>query len=318
MIKVSIIVPIYNTGSYLKKCIDSLVNQTEKEIEILLINDGSTDNSEKIVKDYKDDRIIYISKKNEGIGKTRNLGIKKARGKYLMFIDSDDYIKNTCVEIMYKNAIENNADIVISNFYKDYDGNILKIEYPYFEPSSLKDNPEIINMVNMGPCNKLYKRALVKDNFFDDDIKYEDVNFVVSALLKANKIIKINDYLSYYVIHNGSETTTRDERIFDIIEVVKRLHEKVKTEAYLKSNFTDLAVMILSDYTIQTKFIADKRIRNKFIDLAFITLDEIDTQWRRSKYLKTFPKIKRIIKTNKTLAKIYCNLYNLKNCFKNK
>ena len=76
--------------------------------------------------------------------------------------------------------------------------------------------------------------------------------------------------------------------------------------------------MILSDYTIQTKFIADKRIRNKFIDLAFITLDEIDTQWRRSKYLKTFPKIKRIIKTNKTLAKIYCNLYNLKNCFKNK
>ena len=91
-IDISIIVPIYNAEEYLKRCIDSLVNQTKKEIEIVLINDGSTDNSEKIIKSYKDDRIKYFKNKNQGIGKTRNFGIEKACGKYILFVDSDDYI----------------------------------------------------------------------------------------------------------------------------------------------------------------------------------------------------------------------------------
>ena len=101
---ITIIVPIYNSEKYLKKCIDSLVNQTKKELEIILINDGSTDNSEKIIKEYKDDRIKYIKNENQGIGITRNEGIAKAQGKYLMFIDSDDYLeKNTC-ELLFNKA----------------------------------------------------------------------------------------------------------------------------------------------------------------------------------------------------------------------
>ena len=100
---ISIIVPIYNTEKYLNKCIDSIINQTKKELEILLINDGSTDNSEKIIKTYKDKRIKYFKNKNQGIGKTRNFGIEKATGKYLMFLDSDDYLeKNACEKFFYK------------------------------------------------------------------------------------------------------------------------------------------------------------------------------------------------------------------------
>ena len=91
MAKVSLIIPIYNSSKYLKKCINSLVNQTLKDIEIILINDGSKDDSDKIIKEYKDKRIKYIRKQNEGIGKTRNLGIKEAAGEYIAYVDSDDY-----------------------------------------------------------------------------------------------------------------------------------------------------------------------------------------------------------------------------------
>ncbi len=312
MIKVSIIVPIYNTSKYLKTCIDSFINQTEKDIEIILINDGSTDDREAIIKKYKDKRIKYISKKNEGIGKTRNLGIKEAKGEYLMFIDSDDYIDSNCVEVMYKNAIDNDADLVISNFYKDFDGRIENFDCPYFEPSSLRENPKIINMINLGPCNKLYKSDLVKNNIFDTDIKYEDVNFVVNSVLNAKKIVKIDDRLSYYVIHNGSETTTRDKRIFDIIEVIRRLHKKVKDKDYLKDNFTDLAVMVLCDYTIQTRYINDRKIRHDFIKEAFKELDIIDKNWRKCEFLANEDKYARIIKKSKILTILYCDIIGKK------
>ena len=312
MIKVSVIVPIYNTAKYLNKCIDSILNQTEKDIELILVNDGSTDNSEDIINNYKDKRIKYISKKNEGIGKTRNRGIKEAKGKYLMFIDSDDYISSNCVEVMFGNAIKNNADIVISNFYKDYDGKLEKINYPFFEPSNLKDNPDILNMINLGPCNKLYLTDLVKSNKFDEDIKYEDVNFVVSSLLKANKVVKIDDYLSYYVIHNSSETTTRDKRIYDIIEVVERLNKKVENIDYLKDNFVDLAVMILTDYTIQTRYIKDYRIRHGFIKKVFQTLNRIDKNWRKCRFLTKEDRIVRIVKKSYILTIIYCDIIGRK------
>lgn len=101
MNKVSLIVPVYNTSKYLEKCINSLINQTLKDIEIIIINDGSTDNSEKIIKKFNDKRIKYIAKQNEGIGKTRNLGIEKATGEYLAFVDSDDYLSIDFCKKMY-------------------------------------------------------------------------------------------------------------------------------------------------------------------------------------------------------------------------
>ena len=120
MNKVSIIVPVYNTSKYLNSCIKSLLHQTLKDIEIILINDGSTDDSESIIKKYKDKRIKYISKKNEGIGKTRNLGIDTATGEYLSFIDSDDYVEPDFCEKMYEKATKDKCDIVICDYYEDH------------------------------------------------------------------------------------------------------------------------------------------------------------------------------------------------------
>ena len=120
MNKVSIIVPVYNTSKYLNKCIDSIIKQTYKNIEIVLINDGSTDNSLEILKYYEsmDKRIIVIDKRNTGVSDTRNIGISASTGEYIMFIDSDDFIDENTIEIMLKYIIKKDVDVVRCNCYK--------------------------------------------------------------------------------------------------------------------------------------------------------------------------------------------------------
>ena len=309
MIKVSIIVPVYNTGKYLKKCINSLINQTEKDIEIILLNDGSTDNSEDIIKSYKDKRIKYIKKENTGIGSVRNLGIKESKGQYLMFIDSDDYIKLDCVEKLYNYAVNNNSDLVVSDFYKDFGNHLEEIKIEDFNPSPLRENPNIINYVNLGPCNKLYKKEVLNGVYFEENLKYEDAPFVVKALKNAHNISKLNEPLSYYVIHENSQTTIRDSKIFDILEISNIIKDSLSEDIYHES-LTNLLVMIITDYMVQQRYIKDKNIRNTFIDKSFIMLNNIDTKWNRCNYMKNISLFKRYIKSHKLLLKLYCSLYS--------
>lgn len=306
--KVSIVVPVYNTEKYLNKCIDSLLNQTEEDIEILLINDGSTDNSESIIKEYNDKRIKYIKKKNTGIGKTRNLGIDKSKGEYIIFIDSDDYIDYDCVEKLYNYALNTNSDVVVSDFTKDINGKLEKVIIPNFETSNLVQNPTIINYINLGPCNKIYKRSVLKDVRFDEKHKYEDVPFVVRALKNSDRISKINESLSYYVIHEKSQTTTRDEKIFDILEV-SNIVRNILNENVYHDALVNLLTMILTDYMIQQRYIKDKNHRNRFINEAFRLLNEVDKNWKKCEYMKNISFAKKYIKVHKSLIKLYCSIY---------
>ena len=314
MKKISIIVPVYNTSKYLNGCIKSLLHQTLEEIEIILINDGSTDTSESIIRKYKDKRIKYISKNNEGIGKTRNLGIEIATGEYLSFIDSDDYVEPNFCEVMYEKAIKDKCDIVICDYYEDHNYGLKEIRFPTFPDASLKENPDILNMVNLGPCNKIYKRSLFKnkDNRFVENLKYEDAPLVVKLLLTAKKIGKVDECLAHYVIHEDSETTTHDERIFDILKITDIIVNDLKKYNYLHDAMITIAVMILTDYTIQQRYINDSELRNKFINMAFQYLDELEPTWKKCSYLKKFSWLKRRIKSSKILTKVYCNLYNKK------
>lgn len=313
MVKVSIIVPVYNTAKYLSMCIESLINQTLKDIEIILINDGSTDESESIIKKYKDKRIKYIFKKNEGIGKTRNLGIEKTNGEYLAFIDSDDYIEPNFCEVMYNKAIKDECDIVICDYYKDINERLEEVKFASFKDTNLKENPEIINLINLGPCNKIYKKELFKDknNRFIENLKYEDAPFVCRLLLSAKKIGKIDECLAHYVIHEKSETTTRDERIFDILKITDIIVKDLEKYDYMHEAMINLAVMILTDYTIQQRYIKNKISRNKFIDMAFRYLDKLDSNWRSCNYLNEFSYLKRKVKSSKILTKLYCTIYNI-------
>ena len=313
MTKVSLIVPIYNSQNYLEKCIKSLISQTLKDIQIILINDGSIDNSEKIIKSFDDERIVYISKNNEGIGKTRNLGIDKATGEFLAFVDSDDYLNEHFCEYMYQKAVNDDCDLVVCDFFEDRN-TLVGIKFKDFKDTNLRETPELINYINLGPCNKLYKKSLFdnKSNRFEENLKYEDAPFVVKMLLSANRIGKVNDYLTYYVIHSNSETTIRDKRMYDILEITDIIVNDLKKVDYPNDSLVSLAVMILTDYTIQQRYISDVKYRHDFINKAFKYLNNLDRKWRKCSYLKRFTSLKRYVKTSKLLTKIYCDLYNLR------
>ena len=146
MTDISIIVPIYNAEKYLNKCIKSLINQTKQELEFVLVNDGSTDTSEDIIKSYKDKRIKYFKNKNQGIGKTRNFGIDKATGKYIMFLDSDDYLATHACEELFNKAEKDNLDLVINNFYRveEETDQQEEIKIPEFKNTTLKENKNLL------------------------------------------------------------------------------------------------------------------------------------------------------------------------------
>ncbi len=314
-IDISIIVPIYNAEKYLNKCIDSLINQTKKEIELILINDGSTDKSEEIVKLYNDDRIKYFKNNNQGIGKTRNFGIKKAVGKYIMFLDSDDFLELNACEMMYNKVEKNNLDIAMCDFYKLYDnGNIEKVKQVDFKDSSLKDNPKILNE-NLSPWAKIYKRDLIiKNNIkFVENLKYEDAPFVAEALDKANKIGKVNKYLNYYVIHGNSETTIMNEKVFDILKIIDKIRTYFKNKDYIKEDLNKLTVRIITNYTIQQRNQKDKQIAMKFIDEAFNYLEKEIPDYKDNKYYENRGFLRKTIEKNKLLTKIYCKNYKNNN-----
>ena len=306
---ISIIVPIYNAEKYIKKCLDSIINQTKKEIEIILVNDGSTDNTENIIKEYKDKRIKYFKNNNHGIGYTRNFGIDKSTSKYIMFLDSDDYLDKTACEELFKKAEKDNLDIVISDFYKVYEDRVEEIELPSFEDSSLKENPDILTEY-LNPWAKLYNSKLVKDNNikFVEDLKYEDAPFVIEALDKAKKIGKVNKPLNYYVIHGNSETTVRDRKCFDILQIVDKIRKYTKNKEYLKDKIDKLTVRILTNYTIQQRNQKSKLIGLEFIDKAFDYLKKEVPDYKNNKYYINRGK-KKIIEKSKFLTKLYVRLY---------
>lgn len=312
MIDISIIVPIYNAEKYLNRCIKSLLNQTKKELEFILVNDGSKDESDSIVRSYNDSRIKYFKRSNHGIGKTRNFGISRASGKYIMFLDSDDYLKEDACEVLYKKVIKDKLDVAVCDFYKVIDNDEIDEKIISFENTTLKNNPNILLDINLAPWNKIYKSDLIKNNKikFIEDLKYEDAPFVALSLLKAKKIGKIDKSLIYYTVHNKSETTIRDERVFDIIKIVDIIRNYYKEYSWSKEVVDSLTVNILVNYTIQQRYVKDKGLRDKFIDEVFSYLKKNIKDFKKNKYYLNKKIIRKTIEKNKALTKVYCSFYN--------
>ena len=197
MAKVSVIVPIYNVEKYLPKCLDSLVNQTLDDIEIILVNDGSLDNSGKIAKEYSEkyqDKIIYLEKENGGLSDARNYGIPYATGEYIAFLDSDDYIDIDAYKQMYEKAKKEDADFLECDFIWEYPNKKVidkRIDY--------KNKQEMLAVVRVVAWNKLIKRDLIiKNNIrFPKGLRYEDIEFTYKLLPYLNKISYIDKNFMY-------------------------------------------------------------------------------------------------------------------------
>ena len=223
-IKVSVIIPIYNEEIYIKQCLDSILLQTLKDIEIICVDDGSTDNSIEILNEYvkKDNRIILLRQSNKYAGVARNLGVQYAAGKYLFFLDADDFFSPIFLEKMYLAANENMSDVVICNS-NNYDSNTGKITKGFMRQEFLPPNKEDFSRENIPeklfqitdgwPWNKLFLTDFVKQNElkFAETRTANDSYFVFMALAKAKKITKIDDYLVNWRINNqNSLSNTRN------------------------------------------------------------------------------------------------------------
>ena len=213
---VSVIVPVYNVEKYLPRCIDSIVLQSYTDIEILLIDDGSTDNSGKICDEYavRDSRIRVFHKNNGGVSSARNLGLQKALGDYVCFVDSDDYIHPRYIEILINAIRENNADIAISGFLGTNDSTMSFVEIE--EPIQISAVSYIdFKVYSIGiPYNvvaKLYRIDILNNHLFDENLVYgEDAvfNFSLVYSQKDLKMVRVNQALYYYFNRSDSAINT--------------------------------------------------------------------------------------------------------------
>lgn len=211
MPKVSIIVPIYNVERYLSRCLDSLINQTLKDIEIICINDGATDNSLEILKKFaeKDKRIIIFNQNNKGVAASRNLGLKNAKGDYIGFIDADDWIDLNYFEKLYNAITSTNSDIAccsIKRVYKYKKSWRLKVEKQII----ITDTQEKFNYLKIpSQCftvNKLYKKKeleKLKLEFIEGKY-YEDIPFTIECITKLKKMVTVPNICYYYWVNNQS------------------------------------------------------------------------------------------------------------------
>lgn len=213
---VSIIVPIYNVEKYLVKCVDSIINQTYKNIEILLINDGSTDNSGKICDEIakKDNRIKVFHKKNGGLSDARNYGISKSKGEYLSFIDSDDYIDDDMIEQLYYGCINNNIDIAsCAKYLEDVNGkykiiNKIKNKTQFGREQALK-MIFLSQNIDTSACDKLFKKTLFENVKFPDGKYYEDLGTIYKIVDISNGIYHIGFPKYHYINRTGSITKSK-------------------------------------------------------------------------------------------------------------
>lgn len=317
MVKVSVIVPVYNMEKYLDECLSSLVNQTFKDYEIIVINDGSNDSSIKIMNDYKrrySKLIRVFSNENQGISKTRNFGIEKAKGEYITFIDSDDYVEKTFLKDMYNKITTTKSDICVCDYYTVNENDEVK-EYKLssFEDSTIKNNPQLLFIINSSPWNKLYKKSLFKDLKFEV-IKYEDLLLIPKLLVCSKKITKLNKCLNYYRIRENSETTTHDKKVFDILKILGNLNNFFKDKELFDNCYLEIEyfnIYRVTMYIIQQRYQQDREIRKEFINNAYKHLDTNFPNWRNNVYYKKRRSfIKRMIESNEVLSKIYVNVFS--------
>ena len=234
-IKLSVIIPVYNAEKYIDKCLNSIINQSLKDIEIICIDDCSTDNSLDVLYKFAahDERIKIITlNENHGQGFVRNIGIKQAKGEYLSFIDADDWIELDTFESTYSHAKNNNLDVVIFKLINYNSDSEEFYETDYYNINFLENQKEIFNYkdllnkffsIPLGPVNKIYKTAILKENdiYFPQEYSmFEDNPFFYDVFLAANKISFIPHHFYYRRVHNDSLMQNRNECMFDIVPVL--------------------------------------------------------------------------------------------------
>ena len=287
----SVIIPVYNVENYLNECLDSVTSQTLEDMEIICIDDGSTDNSPDILKEYskKDKRIKIITKENGGQATARNLGIKEAQGEYIAFVDSDDFIEPTMFEKLYTKAKDNNLDIAMCKI-ATYDNQTEEIKdnvwyymlgvFRDFEKDIFnhKDTKEFTCHIAVTPYNKIYKTTLLKENniLFPEGLIFEDEKFFYDTYLRAKRVSIVDEFLYYYRINRKGSTvdTIKDNDFSDIVPISKLIRETFKET----DNYEDYKIL-LSNRFIHLQLArftqTSQKYKENFFNLLKSDLEEV-------------------------------------------
>lgn len=301
--KVSIIIPVYNVEKYIDKCLHCLVNQTLKNIEIIIVNDGSPDNSQIIIDKYVEkypNKIKSFIKENGGQGSARNFGLTKATGEYIGYVDSDDYIELDMYEKLYNKAKTKNYDIVSCGNYNvsENDGN--------------KKTDNVLSIYNnklentmfgkIAVWNKIYKKEILLENNieFKEKVWYEDLAFTIKAILNSKSFALVNEPLYNYLIRQGSTMNNSNikrnleilEAFDDILEYIKhkdnkKIFEKIEFLAVDHIYISAIVRIIRAEANQKNK----KEIINKLIEYMNLHFPK----YKNNKYIKTLPKNRKII-----------------------
>lgn len=294
---ISVIVPIYNAEKYLKDCVDSLVNQTLKNMEIILIDDGSTDKSSNIVDSYakKYSNVIAKHVKNGGVSKARNKGLSLAKGEYIAFIDSDDYIDLTTYEKMYYKASSNDLDIVGCNTNIIYPGRLVNCNSNIPLLSKDNENDKKITLIYSYAViwNKIYKRKILDNITFKEGSNFcEDVEFLYHVIPKANGFGNVNEYSYNYVQHEGSLTYVYDKKLYQLIDNfdgLVKLYKKEKPYKDYKDEIEYSYVRYL--YGTFIKRLSKTKDKEKFDEGVELVLEKVNKtfpNYKKNKYIKRF------------------------------
>ncbi len=280
---ISVIVPVYNVENYLKRCLDSIINQTYQNIEIILIDDGSTDNSGNLCEDYKkiDNRIRVIHKTNGGLSDARNIGIESAKGKYITFVDSDDYIHDEFIHSMYCVLVDNDCQIVSCGMkkflkpikrQKNYKtkfkvfNNIDAVEYSLYEK-------KIDNSV----CNKLFNIDLFKKVKFPKGKYFEDLATTYKLFLKSTNIAYLDMNLYYYFQNPTSIIHTNNE---------KKIEDLYSVSQEMSRNLSQI-------YNL------DKALNARLINIYFYICRESSNELRKKECYKQIKKMRKKVLRDK-------------------
>ena len=313
MIKVSIIVPVYNVEKYLDKCLKSLVNQTLKDIEIIVVNDGTKDNSQKIIDKYvkKYPKLVksYI-KENGGLSSARNYGLKYAKGKYIAFVDSDDYVETNMYQKLYDKAVEKDFDMVVCNLKYIYETKEVNA-YSNINKDILTKEEIKKSMINIYPSawNKLFNKRLFKNKIlFKEKVWFEDVEFLYRLYPYINSIGTVEDYLYNYVQRKGAITSTFDERLFHYIDnfngIVKFYKEKKFFYEYEKELEYCYVRYLYATFIKQASNFKDKKMYKKAVEEAIKNVKENFPNYRKNKYFYKSLKGIYLLLFNKFISKI--------------
>ena len=235
---VSIIVPIYNVQNYLEECVNSLLAQTHKEIEVILVDDESPDNCPQMCEDFakKDSRIKVIHKKNGGLSSARNAGLDIATGNYIMFIDSDDFVEHNMVEELLAIKTQNNTDIACVGMYRYTNGTAEVIPKTVSKKNiEILDNTTalkrlISRSIDCSSCNKLYSKTIIGKSRFKEGRNNEDHPFLFELYQKNGAIAYTNKAYYYYRYNQASITKTFNDSSFDIIKNIDDLEKEIETK----------------------------------------------------------------------------------------